>query len=100
MQKEVHIQIKISDSHSQVALEFMMTYGWAIMVALIGIGTLAYFGMLDPEKFYPTACVLQPGIGCDDFMVNEGSVTLVLRNGRGEELKIRGIAAMNCSGAA
>ena len=31
---------------SQQALEFLMTYGWAILVVLIAIGALAYFGVL------------------------------------------------------
>ena len=31
---------------SQAALEFIMTYGWAILVVLVAIGALAYFGIL------------------------------------------------------
>ena len=38
---------------SQAALEFLTTYGWAFLVILIMIGALAYFGVLNPEK-YPT----------------------------------------------
>ena len=30
------------------ALEFMMTYGWAILIVLIAIGALFYFGVLNP----------------------------------------------------
>ena len=30
-----------------------MTYGWAILVVLIAIGVLAYFGVLSPERFLP-----------------------------------------------
>lgn len=30
---------------SQVAMEFLMTYGWAILVVLAGIGALFYFGV-------------------------------------------------------
>ena len=36
---------------SQAALEFLMTYGLAIIVVLIAIGALAYFGILSPCKF-------------------------------------------------
>ena len=28
---------------SQAAMEFLMTYGWAILVVLVAIGALAYF---------------------------------------------------------
>jgi len=45
----------------QAALEFLMTYGWAILVVMIVIGGLTYFGVLRPEKFLPTQCgILQP----------------------------------------
>jgi uncharacterized protein (UPF0333 family) len=35
----------------QAAMEFLMTYGWAILVVLAAIGALAYFGVLSPDKF-------------------------------------------------
>ena len=46
----------------QAALEFLMTYGWAILVVLIVIGALAYFGVLDPKRFLPEKCELGPGL--------------------------------------
>ena len=38
---------------AQAAMEFLMTYGWAILVVLLAIGALAYFGVLDPSKLLP-----------------------------------------------
>lgn len=35
----------------QAAAEFFLTYGWAIIFVLSVIGCLAYFGVLDPERF-------------------------------------------------
>jgi hypothetical protein len=32
---------------SQAAMEFLMTYGWAILVVLVAIGVLAYFGVFN-----------------------------------------------------
>jgi uncharacterized protein (UPF0333 family) len=34
---------------SQAAMEFLMTYGWAIIVVLVAISALAYFGVLSPK---------------------------------------------------
>ena len=31
--------------------EFMIVYGWAILVVLVAIGALAYFGVLSTDKF-------------------------------------------------
>ncbi len=33
---------------SQAAMEFLMTYGWAILAAIIAIGVLAYMGVFSP----------------------------------------------------
>ena len=37
----------------QAAMEFLMTYGWAILVVLAAIGALAYFGVLSPGNLLP-----------------------------------------------
>jgi len=37
----------------QEAMEFLMTYGWAILVVLLAIAALAYFGVLNPERYLP-----------------------------------------------
>lgn len=40
----------------QGAMEFLMTYGWAILVVLIAIGCLWYFGVLNPDSFKLCSC--------------------------------------------
>jgi hypothetical protein len=54
------------NKRAQAALEFLMTYGWAILVVLAAIGALAYFGVLNPSNFLPNKCVASPGISCVD----------------------------------
>jgi hypothetical protein len=34
-------------------MEFLMTYGWALLVILLVLAALAYFGMLNPDRFLP-----------------------------------------------
>ncbi len=73
----------------QAAMEFLMTYGWAILVVLIAIGALAYFGVLSPSRFLPSSCTLFPGLGCDSFIVTDAAsphVTLNIRNGLGQDI--------------
>lgn len=36
-----------------MAMEFLMTYGWAILASIIAIGVLAYFGVFTPGKYIP-----------------------------------------------
>jgi len=73
---------------AQAAMEFLMTYGWAILVVLIAIGALAYFGVLNPSKFLPSSCTLQPGLDCSEFKVqaSDNTVHLFVRNGMGESV--------------
>ncbi|MAG08191.1 hypothetical protein CMO89_01855 [Candidatus Woesearchaeota archaeon] len=67
---------------AQAAMEFLMTYGWAILVVLVAIGALAYFGVLSPEKFLPEKCLIASGSGlyCDDFSADTSGVTLRVKN--------------------
>ena len=82
---------------SQAAMEFLMTYGWAILVVLAAIAALAYFGVLSPEKFLPEKCILQPGIACVSHKVEPAKVTLVISNGLGRTMIINSIVVGSCS---
>ena len=71
----------------QAAMEFLMTYGWAILVVLIAIGALAYFGVLNPSRFLPESCTISPGISCEEHTVTEaGAATMIIRDGLGDNL--------------
>jgi hypothetical protein len=85
---------------AQAAMEFLMTYGWAILVVLVAIGALAYFGVLNPSKFLPNSCTLEPGIGCIDHQIKDTFVTLVIQNGKGQTITISNINIIGCTGSA
>ena len=82
----------------QAAMEFLMTYGWSILVVLAAIAALAYFGVLSPEKLLPEKCVLQPGIICVSHKVEPTQATLVLSNGLGKTITINQITVGSCTG--
>ena len=68
-------------------MEFLMTYGWAILVVLIAISALAYFGVLNPSRFLPESCTLVPGLSCVDHVANaDGNIQLHIQNGMGQDL--------------
>ena len=81
----------------QAAMEFLMTYGWAILVVLVAIGALAYFGVLSPSRFLPSSCTVAPGIGCDDFKLTTSTAQLILRNGKGDDLTNVSLAFGSCT---
>ncbi len=92
------MRISAQSSKGQAAMEFLMTYGWAILVVLAAIAALAYFGVLSPEKFLPEKCIIQPGIACVSHKVEPTKVTLVISNGLGRTIIVDSIAVGSCSG--
>ncbi len=70
----------------QAAIEFIMTYGWAILVVLVAIAALAYFGVLSPDRFLPEKCTFPPGIACTDFTVTTAGMNVVLQNSLGQDI--------------
>ncbi|MDP3766348.1 MAG: hypothetical protein Q8R04_07590 [Nanoarchaeota archaeon] len=81
---------------SQAALEFLMTYGWAILVVLVAVGALAYFGVLSPDKFLPAKCTLQSGIACLDHKATTANVQVVIQNSLGYDLSSISVKAGDC----
>src|SRR3989344_2168151 len=71
----------------QAAMEFLMTYGWALLIVLIAVAALAYFGILNPSRFLPEQCDMPPGLTCQDFIIYDyGNVTIKIQNGMSETL--------------
>lgn len=75
----------------QAALEFMMTYGWAILVVLAAIGALSYFGVLNPTRFAPETCVGSTGFSCVGKPVaNPTNISFTVVNGLDNKLQLSG----------
>lgn len=83
---------------SQAALEFLTTYGWAFLVILIMIGTLAYFGILSPSKILPARCNFGSELECVDYRITSATATpanefrIRLKNIVGETVTVTSIA--------
>ena len=79
---------------AQAAMEFLMTYGWAILVVLVVIGALGYFGVLNPMALLPEKCVFGSEIVCRDWMLKSNVVSLNLQNNLGETMTITSIKVL------
>lgn len=91
------ISAPIQHRKSQAAMEFLMTYGWAILVVLAAIAALAYFGVLSPEKFLPEKCLMETGFTCISSKVETSQSTIVLQNGYGRTVEITKVDIGACS---
>jgi hypothetical protein len=80
----------------QAAMEFLMTYGWAILAAVIVIGVLAYFGVFSPSTYVPNVCQVSAPFGVTCAATTAG-VDIELRNWAGETLNVTSIAVVGCN---
>ena len=85
----------------QAAMEFLMTYGWAILAAVIAIGVLAYFGVFSPGKYVTGNAVVNPPfyISAANAKASNGAyggIQLALKNNGGEDYTIKSVIISNC----
>ena len=97
MQRKSRFLQKHANSRSgQAALEFIMTYGWAILVVLVAIAALAYFGVLSPDRFLPSKCTMQAGIACLDHKATATTVEIDVQNSLGRDITVDTLTAAQC----
>ncbi|MFH1365701.1 MAG: hypothetical protein ABIH28_03895 [archaeon] len=81
---------------AQAAMEFLMTYGWAILAAVIAIGVLGYFGVFSPGKYIAgNAAVSAPFYVYANNVKTPAGVTLELQN-NGEDYIIQSVKVTGC----
>ena len=88
----------------QVAIEFLMTYGWAILVAIIAIAVLAYYGVFNASKLVSDVFAVDPPFKAMGGQVIDGSalnasdsIKLELYNRAGETITLSTIAISGCT---
>jgi len=91
------------NKRGQAAMEFLMTYGWAIVVVLAAIGALAYFGVLSPQKLLPDRTTFTAPIPSVDNAVvtlSTNSVQIAFKNNKGVDitLPMTATGTGNCNG--
>ena len=80
----------------QLAFEYLMQYGWAIIIGFLFIGTLYYYGALDLNNFLTEECILDLHIHCRDFGVSSTTVKLMLSNPLEKSIDILSLTAERC----
>jgi len=60
--------MKKNNKRGQAAMEFLTTYGWAILVIVIVLAALLWMGVFNVMNKVPERCEFQPGIGCSSIL--------------------------------
>lgn len=80
------------NKRAQAAMEFIMTYGWAILAVTVVIGALVYFGIFSPAKFLPETCSFPSELTCVGKALTTagaaGTIEFVVSNNVGNDIKI------------
>jgi len=82
----------------QAAMEYLMTYGWAILIIALALGVLYSLGILNPSRLKPVMCMLPAPFSCQIQSFNVGGVlSITLAQGSGQTITINQIACVDNS---
>ncbi len=84
---------------SQSAMEYLMTYGWAILIIAVVLGALYSLGIFNGANFLGGTCVASPGYLCSNpLMATDGTLSLIYGY-QGPNVTIAGFACTNTTTA-
>jgi hypothetical protein len=70
--------------YAQSAMEYLMTYGWAILIIAVVLGALFQLGIFGAANVLGTACVASPGYLCQNpTLITTGKLTFSLGQSTG-----------------
>ncbi len=82
---------------SQATMEFFITYGWAILIVLVVVGTLTAFGIFNTDYIMPERCRIGSygTIECIDYVMHQDGILLfnLENNGNKGDLIITKVTA-------
>ncbi len=76
-----------------------MTYGWALLIILVAISALVYFGILNADRFLPDRCALPTGLSCLSSKATATSAVFVIQNNLGQDISVTKIDLLTPSGS-
>lgn len=59
----------------QAAIEYMMNYGWAVLVLAIVMGAILFTGVFNPNYFVMEECYLGPALNCHAQLISGATDT-------------------------
>lgn len=81
----------------QAATEWIGTYGWALVVILIVLGTFNYL-YFNRWAGGTDSCIIESGFDCSEFKFSETDTLVYLQNGHGYKIDVGAGAILSCSG--
>lgn len=79
---------------AQASVDFLFTYGWALMAVLIVLIAITYFGISRPQQFVAQQCVADDAFNCFEFGADSDSLDVILQSKVGMPLNITAVAVL------
>lgn len=99
--------MKVMMKKGQAAVEFLMTYGWAVLMLLTIVGAFTYLGFTNPDQFLQNKCTVTTGFNCEevgwvtDTSSGESYIGVYLQNLKEADLYINEVGkfTLDCGSA-
>jgi len=78
--------VSIKSKKGQAALEFLTTYGWALMMMGVVFGSFGY--LLSTDAFVADTCYVNGDFSCDAYNLKSEQLNIRLKNLAGETLSL------------
>jgi hypothetical protein len=65
----------------QAMMEYLVTYGWALLALLIVVAVLLSSGVFSPNSFATQECTFQPDLPCSPFIPLTSNIIFQTRSG-------------------
>ena len=85
------------EKRGQAAMEFLMTYGWAILAAIIAIGVLAYF-YFSPGDMGANAAVLTAPFYAQAWQVSTSQIQIGIKNNGQDTVTVTAVDVIGTGG--
>jgi len=69
--------LRKTSTKAQSAMEYLMTYGWAILIVAVVLGALYSLGVFNGAAFLGTSCISASGFYCTNPTLSTGGVLTV-----------------------
>lgn len=61
----------------QAAMEYLMTYSWAILIIAVALAALYMFGIFTPGNYVGSECLLPAGFSCTSIVLASNGIIAV-----------------------
>ena len=79
----------------QSAIEFLMTYGWAVLILAVVLAALYALGVLNPGTYAAQECVFSSGFSClDYYLTSNGILHINLQQSTADPIKVTALACV------